>query len=589
MLVNGIRQLAAESSNAPYSLLVERWLRKEFYTMENLRGVITTKDLKAFLSKTNIKLTTARLEELFQDPEALDEQKVGLFMREYLQDPIRDEQEPFFTVPEFIDFLFSKQNDAWDAQQGEVNQDMTEPLVNYWIASSHNTYLTGNQVTSESSTEAYARCLRMGCRCIELDCLDGPDNMPYIYHGLTLTSKIKFIDVIKTIKDHAFVTSEYPVILSIENHCSLTQQRYMAAAFLEVFGDMLLVEPIERDSTQMPSPDQLKRRIIIKHKKLPDESEEKTILQRDEDTDADISNAVKNGILYLEDPVDLKWRPHFFMLTQSKMYYTEEQQYSEDEDNEDSDTLIKEDVPYDELHFGEKWFHGKLPGGREQAQELLNRYSSLGDGSFLVHESETFVGDYSLSFWRQGTVNHCHIRSKQERRQTKYCLGDTISFDSLYSLITYYRCNQLRSREFSICLTEPVPQTQKHVGKEWFHSNMTRAQAEEKLRRVPYDGAYLVRPSGKEENCFAISFRAENKLKHCRIRQEGHLYTIGTAEFKSLVELVNYYEKHTFYRKVKLKYPVTEKLVRRIGGVSCLMFYYVYIKLFFLHILKLIL
>ena len=55
--------------------------------------------------------------------------------------------------------------------------------------------------------------------------------MPFIYHGHTLTSKIKFLDVIKTINDHAFIASEYPVILSIEDHCSLPQQRKMAAAF----------------------------------------------------------------------------------------------------------------------------------------------------------------------------------------------------------------------------------------------------------------------------------------------------------------------------------------------------------------------
>lgn len=41
----------------------------------------------------------------------------------------------------------------------------------------------------------------------------------------------------------------------------------------------------------------------------------------------------------------------------------------------------------------------------------------------------------------------------------------------------------------------------------WYHSNMTRAEAEEMLKRVHYDGAFLVRPSEKESNCFAISFR----------------------------------------------------------------------------------
>ncbi|CAG2238559.1 PLCG1 [Mytilus edulis] len=612
----GLQKLEESAKNATYQIQLERWLRREFYLMEKSGAdTVTLKHFKAWMQKINCKINNKDLRDKFQEvakmSESIPYQYFILLFKKIIHVPwiidnylesfadyqnskklispnkfqqfLMNEQKeswaenmPKVKTMMFEDYLFSSANSIWDSEYDKVSQNMDLPLSNYWIASSHNTYLTGDQVSSNSSVDAYVRCLRMGCRCIELDCWDGPDSYPSIFHGHTLTSKIKFLDVIQAIKEHAWTASDYPLILSIENHCGLGQQRNMAMAFKDTFGEDLLMDPVEPlDMSKLPSPYKLRRKIIIKHKKLPREGSEDqfvTVKSSDERDNDISSSAIKTGVLYLEDPMEPTfqskvWHPHFFALTAFRLFYTKET--DQDNDDEIDEDLLSQSQTQNqsstELHYSEKWFHGKLEGGRRKADELLNNHSYLGDGTFLVRESETFIGDYSLSFWRRGETQHCRIKTKQELGQLKYYLIETALFDSLYDLITNYRHNPVRGQDFSMRLSEPVPQINSHEGKEWYHDNMERVDAEDMLRRIQNDGAFLLRRGA--QNNYAISFRADNKVKHCRIEVDGRLFVIGEAQFESLVDLVQYYEKNPLYNRIKLKYPVNQTVVERRGSV----------------------
>ncbi|MBZ3885196.1 1-phosphatidylinositol 4,5-bisphosphate phosphodiesterase epsilon-1 [Sciurus carolinensis] len=137
----------------------------------------------------------------------------------------------------FARFLMDKDNFASKNDESQENfKELQLPLSYYYIESSHNTYLTGHQLKGESSVELYSQ------------------------------------DVVEAIDRSAFINSDLPIIISIENHCSLPQQRKMAEIFKTVFGEKLvakfLFETDFSDDPMLPSPDQLRRKVLLKNKKL---------------------------------------------------------------------------------------------------------------------------------------------------------------------------------------------------------------------------------------------------------------------------------------------------------------------------------
>ena len=73
----------------------------------------------------------------------------------------------FMTVESFNAFLLSPDNCAFSDQHSATWHDMTRPLSEYYISSSHNTYLVGHQLVGDSTIEGYIRALLHSCRSVE--------------------------------------------------------------------------------------------------------------------------------------------------------------------------------------------------------------------------------------------------------------------------------------------------------------------------------------------------------------------------------------------------------------------------------------
>jgi phosphatidylinositol phospholipase C delta len=108
-----------------------------------------------------------------------------------------------------------------------------------------------------------------------------------VYHGFTLTSKILFHSICLVVKNYLDANPDtYPIILSLENHCSHPFQLVMAQDMEQVFGSKLFIPSQEQIGiNQLPSPEELRGKIVIKGKRPPELDDSPD--DEDEERDAD--------------------------------------------------------------------------------------------------------------------------------------------------------------------------------------------------------------------------------------------------------------------------------------------------------------
>ncbi|XP_041121408.1 inactive phospholipase C-like protein 2 isoform X1 [Polyodon spathula] len=206
--------------------------------------------------------------EVEQGMEGVTEEMCAEIVNKY--EPSKEGRERgYLSIDGFTRYLLSSECHIFDPQHKRVCQDMTQPLSHYYINSSHNASLLEDHFWGSSDIRGYIRALKMGCRSLELVVWDGPDNEPLIYVGHSASSQVAFCKVVDMINQYAFEASEFPLILCLVTHCSVQQQKVMAQHLKKILGDKLYLDPPDLEDNYLPSPNNLKGKILLKGKKLP--------------------------------------------------------------------------------------------------------------------------------------------------------------------------------------------------------------------------------------------------------------------------------------------------------------------------------
>lgn len=205
----------------PYSLAPDKNNRMSFENlMSFIQEVQKEKVDGELIESLNNFFQNIRMESIFDTPE---------------ESEIKD-----ISFSEFCCYIFSEMNNIFDPDKKAIHHDPDQHITQYFINTSHNTYLVGHQLYGKSTIEGIERAIEQGCRCVELDCWDGSNGEPIVTHGHTLTLEYLFEKMIEKLSKIAFKNNKFPLIISLETHCCPEQREKMAVYLKKYFGKRLL-------------------------------------------------------------------------------------------------------------------------------------------------------------------------------------------------------------------------------------------------------------------------------------------------------------------------------------------------------------
>jgi hypothetical protein len=93
---------------------------------------------------------------------------------------------------------------------------------------------------------------------------------PRVVHGYTLTKEVSFRAVCESIRESAFVTTDLPIIASLEVHAGQEQQDIMVEIMESTWKGMLVPAP-PANAERLPTVEELRGKILVKVKAAPKE------------------------------------------------------------------------------------------------------------------------------------------------------------------------------------------------------------------------------------------------------------------------------------------------------------------------------
>ena len=176
---------------------------------------------------------------------------------------VSDSLRLYLTLYEFNMMLHSLLLTVYDQNKLNEKLDLDRPITDYFIKSTHNTYLTQHQLVGKSSSKMYSTSLLYNYRLVELDCYNGDGDDIIITHGYTLVSELSLDEILFELKETAFINSELPVILSIENHLDEKHQIIMANKIKAILGDIFIF-PYDQKPKYIPNLRDMCNKFLVK-------------------------------------------------------------------------------------------------------------------------------------------------------------------------------------------------------------------------------------------------------------------------------------------------------------------------------------